>query len=876
MSLGACKTRHFQRFLFRFKPSLFHRHASVHLDKVKTPYPVTYAGIEYIPAKNIRGNPLPDEAPLAEEEQLEIVRLLNQTSPRFPDLRSRLRFSPYDRDVSSSYLSLRLSPLSVQELTAEAYIRIAKEAHSLHLQHIMNMLAEDLLNHFPRESDPDGFSRAAIAILDQASRDCPLTPRRTLELYDSVAVSDPTRLTRLLPKAWDRIFDAALTIPESITFNFESFASTLLSVHTSNHLAYSRFTWIAYRAVIHILMQGEDEYPRALVVFQQLVKQGRIPKLAQEFSDGQGGSFKIVIATTLARACLLSDWYIRAAEFIIELLQDPRWSQGHGTTDDDVKATYALAFEVMQSLIRSPTKSETQMARRLIQVLLPRSSAFPAVPSSTHPIEIPHVYIFAFYEACYHFGLISDAASIYVHLFSSGIRQHHKYPPPRSFALFWLFEHFADPGISVADDGRPSFKGHIRMARTILKELVTNRIDIPIVDRPRFIAVAAARGFGFYARQLWEMYTVEDDPNRDAVRGSAQMLVPLVKLFHKLQIAWDKTVERQRSAVTKERKSVTASHKANVFSSTEVARFHNAQIMDLSGSTKISILPGAWRFANQVLTSYISAKRPLALASQEDLNALARAYIILNQIQEGLEVLNITIERGDIPDSKDINVALGAIARYSPKRAALMLHRMVKSGVGPSASAFGVVLHAALKNKEVKLVSRLVLWARRLGHGELTPKTIAAMVQSLVSFKPTTDPLQRHRDQSNLRAVLELMETVIDGSSTRRRSKDHRKDHVLSVQMGQMCIEAALKLQDPALSMKFWRLLVKERVMWKDEEAQRTRASISDCIRTVQSQNPEEFHDEAAREMLEELGPREQGNDLTDEARVARGLGHVG
>ena len=830
MSLGAWRTR----ILCRIKIHVIH-HASVRYHSVEASSQ-KHTTLFRDPV-DTRGDPL------LKENLPHAQSLLNS-----PEYLSKLGQRPgppsANQRLTSSYLSIRDNPQSLKELTVKAYVLLVEEAQTYSLQQILNLLASDLLCHFPRHSDPEGFSTAAVSILSPILSNCALTPQWTLELFNAlIALNQPQRIL-LNFKGWERVYSAAISYPDLCQFSLASLSVLLLTGQSEQ--AYERITWITYRMIIEILMRGEESFPEALTVFQQIVRLDRVPKLAQQLAQDEGGSFKIMIASTLIRGCLEFNWYIRAAELIIELLRDPRWSQAQGTSAEDIHATTLLGLEVLHVIVRSPTRQEVPTCRVLIQALLSMSSLHRASP----PVEIPHADLLAFYEACYDYNFIDIAASVYVQLHSPPVRQRHHYPPPRGSALFWLFDHFADPGVSSKVEGkRPSHKGYIRMARIILNDIIYHGTPIPVVDRPRFIAIAAARGFGFYARQLWEMYTVEADLNRDVVRGNAHMLVPVVKLFRKLQEAWDNGVNREHTTAAKhaidglsELNNPDGSAAIKNQSTQKVATIH----------AKKSVLPDAWRFANHVLNSYKATKLPLAMASQEDLNALARAHLILDHVSEGVEALSIVMERGDIPDLKDVNVALGAIARYSPRHAARMLEHMVRCGVGPSPSAYSAVLHAALKTEDFTLVNVLITRARKLGYGALTPKAIAALVQSITTFKYTEDKAERNRQKSNVQAVMETVEAIMESPPRQNQNRDHEKDHVLSVKMAQKCIDAALTAMEPELAMRFWKLLVKDRVLWDDQESKTTRMLIGECIRDQWKGS--QLHDEEAREMLEELG----------------------
>ena len=62
--------------------------------------------------------------------------------------------------------------------------------------------------------------------------------------------------------------------------------------------------------------------------------------------------------------------------------------------------------------------------------------------------------------------------------------------------------------------------------------------------------------------------------------------------------------------------------------------------------------------------------------------ALARAYLMTGQIAAGFRTLRVLLDRKEVPDLHDVNVALTALSAYHPARAATMLERMVEQGIG--------------------------------------------------------------------------------------------------------------------------------------------------------------------------------------------------
>jgi len=221
------------------------------------------------------------------------------------------------------------------------------------------------------------------------------------------------------------------------------------------------------------------------------------------------------------------------------------------------------------------------------------------------------------------------------------------------------------------------------------------------------------------------------------------------------------------------------------------------------------------KFANLVLTRFREVKEPLEQASREDLNALARANIILGHVKKGLEVLQVVIGRNEGPDLHDLNVLLSAIAEVHPRIALKMVRHMVARGQGPDGISFGTVIHRAARHGDVAVITSLLDLAQETGQ-QLTIKTVAAVIRASVAFSGVDKDAVR----DNLTRALGII------------IANEHSSHLATSSMGKFCIEEALKADDPTLAFKFWKRLLRTRAEWDDGEHTSLRRQIAKSILT--------------------------------------------
>ncbi|GJJ13319.1 hypothetical protein Clacol_007571 [Clathrus columnatus] len=826
MSLGSCTTRQFIRVLTLQTPAI--RYQSTLIRASLSPHGSNYNNQPS--SSEVISNPA-HALSLLPPDDVRLRALLNkgkQGALAIDFIKAR---KLYSSTISRLYERLRQKPF-LQTLLPSDYVILAREFNIMTQQTLMGYLAEDLLAYFPREHDPEGFSQALATVLNNAVPSL-IPPSQTLALYNAFSAVDCVDLPDLKLEVWRGVFNAAILYPDDCTFTLQTLGLAFLKQAQRTGSFSLKVPQFLSDLILEMLMQGEDMYNQALAVFKPFVLNQLLPGMNDIL---EGSSFKFAIARTLILGHLLAHDYVTSVELVIRLLKDPRWFDPRSMMDKDCTNVGLLSLEVLHTVIREPVEKELECCLRLVKAFVPSGK-----PSwrGWEPVDIPDGDILALYDLCFHYRRINDAADLYAHFHSSYIRQRRYYPPPRGPSLFWLFEHYADPGLTIGEGDPAPLKGHLRMAKNILRDIVVRNTPVPIHDRRKFITVCANRGFAFYTRYFYELWTKKSDLDRNVVCGSAQMLVPVVKLFGKLQKVWDKSLEKNKSP-------------------DEMAR----RLMN----EKRSVLPEAWRFANHVVQQYLETKVPLNKASQQDINALARAYLILDRIPEAIQMLFIIMDRGDIPDHKDINIALLAISIYSVPVAVRMLEYMITMGVMPSPSGFSALIHEAYKQGQEDIARKLVARAREIGYSQLTTKGLAGIVQFRLPHSMNQNMQGQHQTR-RLKTLEEMLDAVIRYSTSNEleEKRDHGKQHILSVSMGERYVTAALACRKPKMAVKFWRLLVKNRTSWNDPESEKLRHLIGTELRKSKL-----YQDEINR-LLEELGqPWRQDGEGRDGKKIVR------
>jgi hypothetical protein len=242
------------------------------------------------------------------------------------------------------------------------------------------------------------------------------------------------------------------------------------------------------------------------------------------------------------------------------------------------------------------------------------------------------------------------------------------------------------------------------------------------------------------------------------------------------------------------------------------ANLHRRSVAHNSGNTGLVDFRD---FANLVLTRYREVKEPLRHASREDLNALARANIILDHFTEGFRVMQVVVDRNERPDLHDANVVLSAIGNVNPHMALKMVRRMVTIGPKPDSISLGTVIHCAARRGNVAVIMGALRLARETGQ-QLTTKTVVTIIRASVARSGAN----KNDLRNNLVHALEVIMANEDSN------------HLATLNMGRFCVNEALRADDPRLAFKFWKCVLQRRAEWDDNSHASLRRRIARSIRS--------------------------------------------
>jgi hypothetical protein len=533
-----------------------------------------------------------------------------------------------------------------------------------------------------------------------------------------------------------------------------------------------------------------------LQLFGAMVGNRNIPPEAIQKTHSGATNFKVTIFVTLIRAALHWHWRRLAVSLLEDLLEIPE-------SDASASSAHALVEEVVFASLNTPSAQDVADSCSLMVLLDNRADDF----------VVPRGLIKLFYDAAEKLKLGIVAETFYSHTQSPPVLEKTTYPPPEGRALTWLIDYIT--GTS----------GNIHLGRRLAKQVVALETPIPYHDRSRFIAIAAMHSYGTESRALWERYSVGKD--RDVVIGNAATMIRMTSLFVNIQ----KRVRSQLEILSMEEDAHAPAPKVQAERVSNEVKRHLSEIerdttvdpttLDdpetIQGNTRESFqkrLKDLATFVEYVVHEFRQVKEPLNEATHNDLSSLARAYFMLGNVAAGFETFQVLLDRKEIPDLHDVNIALGVFASYDPKGSARVIETMIKKGLRPDAITFGTVLHHAVLHGEMELVGELVRKSRDL-KGHLTLRSISSLIRASVNL----DEGNKTKLRSNLEQSLAIIQSLADS------------DVVCSPNTGKYCISSSLKVDDPVMAFRFWTMLVKRKTEWEDREQVFQRRLIARMIR---------------------------------------------
>lgn len=572
---------------------------------------------------------------------------------------------------------------------------------------------------------------------------------------------------------------------------------------------------IIFRMIFRLVQL--EKYEEVMPIFDTLVTSGTIPESALKGLPTTG--FAPIVLTALLRCCIEWGWRSRAVHL---LLLTPEWEKAKSPAFDSV------IDQVMEFIFESEEENATPA---LVSALMVR------ILNSPDVVSISDRVLQTYYDMANKHGSFNEARAIFELTRSKELLARRQYPPPQGGSWVWM--------VKVAAKVK-----NIHLTRALVEEAVEGRTEILPASRAWVIMEASSKGFMSCSRTLWERF--QDDPFVAGNAGMAVRLTSLVvsrigSLTHRARVARSRempagsdsnsqgtppsdTDQDRAEDVTANAGEAESGHDAS-------PRPGDAPVQEDSAEALDEQIADHRAFADRVLAALRQCHEPLDAAPHETLNALARMYIMLNQVQEGFAMFKVLQQRNEPLDMFDVNVALSALSQYNARMAVGMLSRMVNMGVSPDPVSFGTVIHHAVLQDEMTLVTKLIVRARQVGIKELDYKTVGTLVRAAISAPYKVD----FPHQTQLQNVTELVQSLVDAG------------YIIAPGIGADCVHAALRANDPKAAFEFWQLYVKDKVDHGDRKHAAVRSRIARNITLHLTAGA--LHPLHARSMLKELGP---------------------
>ncbi|KAK7690324.1 hypothetical protein QCA50_006981 [Cerrena zonata] len=602
--------------------------------------------------------------------------------------------------------------------------------------------------------------------------------------------------------------------------------------------------WPLFGFVQRLLSIGDKD--EALALFQTLIEKKYVSELAMQDIDLSSKDVTYIMVGTMVKACLQHNWHLQARTLLRQVLD----------SDDTI---HPFLIGQLHELIRWSLSRNFDSDFRYV------TSVLSTLLSTSHTPMIPDELLAIYYKRAKVRNAGAEAERVYALTTSPEVMNKHVYPPPSGPGLLWFLEYsiFTSKNFGVA--------------RTLANRVVKEDLPVPVHDKALIVAAIASVGWASHARDLWERFSAQ--PGARLVFGNAQSMLRIVSLFNSLIRTGEKRLETLRNMTDEERRAlsrtienhgpprVAASDERDVDEAEDVEELtdltedipedeisdfevpfvpkrHGVSEPPLDETPPVKETVERWEarlqdfraFTEHVIQQFASLRQPLKKANHHDLNALARAYFIVGRFGEGFRMFKTILARREIPDMSDVNVALSAMARQNPTQAAKMIERMVAHGLQPDAVSFGTIIHHAIVDRNMILVSELITRARQLGVKELSYKTMGSLIRATVStlYEDEDAPEQQ------MEKAKDLVDSLLDAGFTP------------SIRMGLDCIIAALRADDPCMAFRFWKLLLKDKTQWDDKQQVRVRCRIAKALRLHRTKRW--LNDEFANIMLSELG----------------------
>lgn len=669
--------------------------------------------------------------------------------------------------TAKEYYELRSrDPSLVAQLPATSFLHISKQATKNKSPELANLVASDILELY------QGGDAERVKILRTIlSHDVSFLSRDILLRFLQQLQQSPDGIGPLTTNAVEhmaRIVSDTSAHPSDRPLL--RLLHPILLEHLKPHYALGGIQSVTYHppgiiyaafATVHKLLVASLQ-PQALDIFQVLSESRQIPPEALQGADDSSGDFKQIICTALVKSCLHWNWRSLATIILTDVIDTSP------TLDPSI---IDLNTDVIYALLDTPNHRDIRACGNLIRLFHKHT-------------PVPDSVIRQFYNISAEKLATEEAEAMYAFTRSDSVLGAHHYPPPQGAALPWLMFHFT------------SASRQTHLSRVLATEVVDDHLPIPLLSRAQFIAATAAQGYGKLSRALWERFATGAD--KSVILGNPALMIRMTSLFANLSKRTDVKLRRQQS---------------EKFKATDV----NHEDDDALRTRSEDFVT----FLDRVVLAFRAHHEPLAEAPHRVLTSLARACFIIGKFADGFSIFQILLDRKEIPDLYDVNVALSAVAEVEPRQASRMIERMTKSGIKPDAVTIGTVMNQALLHRDRELVDDMIRELQRLEDKRLTLKSMAGLINATVT---PMDNEPKHVQRSKLQDALHIIKTFPDTNLS------------LSSQTGKRLVYASLHVEDPVLAYTFWNLVLRHSAEWNDTEQRTLRRLIGQMINKYRRQ----------------------------------------
>ena len=414
---------------------------------------------------------------------------------------------------------------------------------------------------------------------------------------------------------------------------------------------------------------------------------------------------------------------------------------------------------------------------------------------------------------------------------SFSITANTKYPVPRGPPLLWLLE-------AMLKESK-----NVHLCRRLAEEVVDLNIDIPVYDRGQFIRLVANAGLAQAGRELWVRYSRDE---AQGVIGHAGVMIRLVSLFYHL-------------GEDLEAKEATIDEGSVIFQPSPVSPLDAEEFSDDDDyDVEIGVIDGdgakalfdadvAKGFAKEVIDKFRACKVPIENASRHDVNALARAYFMTDQTEEGFALFQST-KAIRSPDMYDVNVVLSGVAKYNVGLASKMIDRMYERGLVPDAVTWGTVIHLAFLKGDTELMISLVKRAQERGMSEFTSKTISSLIRASVLDTSPGSQLASHTVTLGSKEMVGSLQLSFGGEGCIEQIRQNLDaawhlmgtlDTVAYVgawSLAKFCLDRALWVGDAELAFRFWDQYLGWKTQWSDADQSKSRKRLYELVATAKKE----------------------------------------